>query len=116
METTESLNTRWENTVFHSWQAICRHPGIYREIRWILCRVICDTIDIDAYYPIAERLAGLLEQMGPNTIFHHYFLENVDPDKNCRARYFRHICLDLLNQMDYLCACHQDRHRLERIK
>lgn len=80
-------------------EAIRRHPNEFKEIREILDRVTREPVDIDDYYPLAARLARLLETMGPGTVFHCYYLENIDPCKACQARYFRYICRDLQEQI-----------------
>lgn len=102
MKAVKQLFKKRDRSLKCSEDAICRHPNEFDEIRELLGRVVSEPVDIDDYYPLAARLARLLEAMGPGTVFHHYYLENMDPRKGCQARYFRYICRDLQEQIDQL--------------
>lgn len=96
--------------------AIREHPDKFSEIRRMINRIILEPVDIDEYYPLAERLAALLASMGPETIFTHYFLDNIDPARGCQARYLRFICQDLCQQIDILLHGRSKQRKLQLIK
>jgi hypothetical protein len=98
----QKLVRHYQASIQNSESAIRDYPHEFSEIRKIVDRIIMEPVDIDDYYPLAKRLAGLLETMGPETIFSNYFLENIHPDRGCRARYLRFICKDLKQQMSHL--------------
>jgi hypothetical protein len=112
METMKALIQKHQISMLKSETAVREHPDEFSEIRKILNRVVLEPVDIDAYYPLAEKLARLLEAMGPETIFSHYFTENIDPKRGCQARYFRFMCLDLTEQINHLMQRRGNRRRL----
>ena len=112
MKTMEALSQKHRDSLSRTKAAILRRPRELAEIRGIINRVALETVDIDAYYPLAEKLARLLASFGRDTIFSQYFLENIDPDRGCQARYFRYICLDLLEQINQLMRWSDENRRL----
>lgn len=115
METVATLHKTHRKCLIRSEAAIRRHPHEFSEIRKILNRVVLESVDIDAYYSLAERLVALMEVMGPGTIFTQYFLDNIDPKRGCQARYFRFMCLDLRSQISLLVRRTERPHRLRLI-
>lgn len=112
MKTIETLLHQYRASILRAEAAIRRHPEEFSEIRRIINQVALEPLDIDAYYPLAEKLARLLEAFGPDTIFTNYFLENIDPKRGCQARYFRFICLDLVEQINQLIQWRGEQRRL----
>ncbi len=113
----EKLVQNCQASISKSESAIRDHPIEFSEIRKIVNQIILEPVDIDDYYPLAERLTALLETMGPDTIFFHYFLENIDPNRGCQARYLRFICMDLCQQINHLLhrkIIQQNLHLVER--
>ncbi len=102
MELKPNIFDKREQSLVNTEKAIRKHPDDYLEIKSIVNQVITHPVDIDEYYTVAVNLATLLEKMGPDTIFDHYYLDNVDPRRVCQARYFRYICRDLNEQIDIL--------------
>ena len=115
METVATLQKTHRKCLIRSEAAIRRHPHEFSEIRKIVNRVVLESVDIDAYYSLAERLAGLMAVMGPDTIFTQYFLDNIDPKRGCQARYFRFMCLDLRSQINLLDRRSETQNRLRLI-
>lgn len=115
MEAVGTLPKAHRKCLVRSEFAIRNHPDEFSQIQKILNRVVRESVDIDAYYSLAERLAGLLEVMGPGTIFTQYFLDNIDPKRGCQARYFRFMCLDLRSQIDLLVRRSETQYRLRLI-
>ncbi len=83
-------------------QAIRDKSSQFCEITKILNHVDSNIVDIGEYFQLASVLASLLKEMGTGTIFYHYYFKNIDPNKYGRARYFRPICRDLLQQIGEL--------------
>ncbi|MDY6904853.1 MAG: hypothetical protein SWH61_09210 [Thermodesulfobacteriota bacterium] len=108
-QTITGLIQKREQSLISSREAIKRHPAAFDEIKTIVNRVIQQPVEIDEYFSIANRLARLLETMGPETIFCHYYLENIDPARHCQARFFRYICMDLKGQISELNHWRQKR-------
>ena len=93
--------------------AICEKPDAYAEIKRILIRVTGDVVDID---DIVTRLATLIEKMGDHTFFYSYFYDQIHPKKFGRAKYFRFVCRDLLQQIDAFRTWRKQKRGLEVIK
>jgi len=100
--TKEELEKRRLASLQQSEKAIIRFPDCYDKMKTLLNHVVANKIDIDEYETIACTLAGLIEKMGTDTIFYHYFHENINPKKMGKAKYFRFFCRDLLDQVDEL--------------
>jgi hypothetical protein len=100
--TKEELEKKRFVSLQQSEKAIMRFPDCYFEMKKILTHVVTTKIDIDEYEAIACTLSGLIEKMGKDTIFYHYFHENINPKKMGTAKYFRFFCRDLLDQIDEL--------------
>ena len=116
MELKPSIFEKREQSLVNTEKAICKHPDVYLEIKSIISQVINHPVDINEYYSTARRLAALLESMGRNTVFDPYFIDNVDPRRNCQARYFRYICQDLNEQIKILNHWRKERSQLRVIK
>lgn len=98
------LETRRRNALRWSEKAIQRHPETYAAIRKMLHRILCASMDVSEYYPVATELSGLireLSQNGDETIFQYYY-PHIDPGQSGDPRYFRAMCLDLYEQMQEL--------------
>lgn len=98
------LETRRRNALRWSEKAIQSHPETYAAIRKMLHRILCDSMDVSEYYPVATELAGWireLAQVGDETIFQYYY-PHIDPSQTGDPRYFRAMCLDLYEQMQEL--------------
>ena len=96
------LKRQRHQCLIRSERAILDQPCCYAEIKRLLQHITAEPIDIDEYHPLAARLAALLEQMGPNTIFFLYYHENIDPACKGRARHLRAVGRDLMAQIDEL--------------
>ena len=116
MELRASIFEKREQSLINTEKAIWKHPDEFQEIKTIASQVVRQPVDIDEYYDTALRLATLMEKMGPNTMFEPYFLDNVDPRRNCQARYFRFICRDLNEQIKILNHWRKERLQLRVIK
>ncbi len=81
-------------------KAVRKHPKIFSELRIMVEQILSNSIDVSQYYRLATQLAEQIQAMGKETIFYHYFFENIHPDIRGRARYFRSMCRDLKNQVD----------------
>ena len=115
MQTLNDLRQKRKQSLLKSSEAVKHHPVEFEEIKAILDRVIQKPVEIDEYFPMAGRLARLLETMGPDTIFCHYYLENIDPARNCQARHFRYICMDLQEQIAALNRWRQKQRQIRLI-
>lgn len=115
MKAVDQLFQKRAKSLKRSEDAIRRHPDEFQEIREILDRVAREPLEIDDYYPLAARLARLLKTMGPGTVFHDYYLENIDPHKDCQARYFRYICRDLQEQVAEFVFWRRNRRQLRLV-
>jgi hypothetical protein len=96
------LKQQRHQCLIRSERAILDRPCCYAKIKKLLQQIIAEPIDIDEYHPLAARLALLLDQMGPDTIFFLYYHENIDPTGKGRARHLRSVCRDLTAQIDEL--------------
>lgn len=100
----DELETRWQNAMRWSEKAIQQHPETYAAIRKMLQRILCASMDVSEYFPVATELSGWireLSQVGDETIF-QYFYPHIDPSQTGDPRYFRAMCLDLYEQMQEL--------------
>ncbi len=117
-ETIEDLKQKRHNALVRSEKAVAEHPEAYREIKILVGDVVSRTIDIGDYFSIANRLTRLLETLtrsGSGTIF-TYFFENIDPKQSGDVRYFRGMCLDLLEQLREFDAFRANKRKLSLIK
>ena len=96
--------------------AVLNKSDEYRAIRCMLCRITGGVLDVGDYLSVAIRLAELLTEMGPGTIFHEYFRENIDPRRNGRAEFFRAECADLLRRINELDNWRKERRHLRLVK
>lgn len=83
-------------------RAICKNPEYYREIKKLLTYVVSNPVDISEYDDLAGKIASLLENMGKDTIFYHYFHENINPGQYGAPKFLRFFCRDLLDQLTEL--------------
>ena len=105
-----------DNRFAASARAKRQKPVQAKKIRGILCRIINVPVDIDDWPRLARLLAGLLEEMGPGTIFYEYYFENIHPDCQGSARFFRAECRGLLQLMDELEAWQKKNRCLRLVK
>jgi hypothetical protein len=110
--TLDELKRRWERCLFVSDAAVCRSPQTYARIRGLARHVLTHPVDIDDYAGLARRMSRLIEQMGCDTLFFHYYHDHIDPLKFGRAQYFRPICRDLLDRLDWFAQWRASRRRL----
>jgi|GEM_PF-827852 len=113
--TLAELKKRWEGCLFASEAAVCRSPQTYTRIRHLAKHVLSHPIDIDEYADLAQHMSRLIEQMGCDTLFFHYFHDHIDPLKYGRAQYFRPMCRDLLDRLDWFAHWRATRRRLRVI-
>ena len=114
--TKEELERRRLVSLQQSAKAVIQFPECYAEMKRILDHVVTNKIDIDEYDAIACTLAGLIEKMGTDTIFYHYFHENINPKKMGKAKYFRFFCRDLLMQVDELARWRYAKRNISLVK
>jgi len=114
--TKEELEKRRLNALQQAEKAIIRFPDCYHEMKKLLNHVVTQKIDIDEYESIACALANVIEKMGKDTIFYHYFHENINPKKMGTVKYFRFFCRDLLNQVDELAKWRHVKRNISLIK
>jgi hypothetical protein len=114
--TKEELEKRRITALQQAEKAVIRCPDCYNEMKKILNHVVTKKIDIDEYESIACTLANLIEKMGKDTIFYHYFHENINPKKMGTAKYFRFFCRDLLDQVDELSKWRHSKRKISLIK
>jgi len=114
--TKEELENRRLFSLRQSEKAVIKYPDSYGEMKKLLNHVVTKKIDIDEYETIACTLAGLIEKMGTDTIFYHYFHENINPKKMGKAKYFRFFCRDLLGQVDELTKWRHAERNISLIK
>lgn len=111
-EAIEDLNKKRIECFIVTEQAILNNPETFQEIKRVLIRITYEPVDIDTYFGTACRLARLLKEMGPETIFTRYFHENIDPSLNGKAYFFRAECQSLLEQIDDLNNWRKSRRKL----
>lgn len=112
------LEVRYRNALLLSEVSVRSRPDAYRELKSVLRGINSRILDISEYYPIADRLAGLLRALmrkGDCTIF-DYFIQNIDPCRGGNVRHFRSSCLDLANQLISFDQWRADRRHIKRIK
>jgi len=117
-QTIEDLKKKRLESLMLSEKAVVANPEAYREIKTLVNTVVFKTVDVGNYFTTTSRLAKLLEKMtrvGSGTIF-NYFFENIDPKQYGEARYFRAMCLDLLEQINELDKWRADKRRLIVLK
>ncbi|OQY53598.1 MAG: hypothetical protein B6245_22650 [Desulfobacteraceae bacterium 4572_88] len=114
--TREILEKRRLACLAISEKAVREHPREFHEIKRLLNYVLSNPIDIDRYFCTACTLAKLLDHMGKGTLFYHYYYENIHPNQFGRARYFRFMCRDLLEQINDLNQWRASRCKLVLIK
>ena len=83
-------------------QAVTENPSYYRDIKKLLTYVVSNPVDISEYEDLAGEIASLLENMGKDTIFYHYFYENIHPGQYGVPKFLRFFCRDLLDQLSEL--------------
>lgn len=83
-------------------KAVNQNPEYYYEIKRLLTHVVSNPVDISEYEDLAKTIADLLEMMGRDTIFFHYFHENINPRKYGTPKFLRFFCRDLLDQLTEL--------------
>lgn len=110
------LQAKWRAYYHASEEMIRKQPEAYREILSLLDRICKRPVDIDEYWDMAVRLSGLLEQMGEGTVFYNYFFEQINPCYYGVARYLRHLCLDLREQIEALNRWRRENRRLRLVK
>lgn len=110
------LQAKWREYYEASDAVIRQKPDVYREIMAMLHGVCARPLDIDDYWDIAVRLSEYLEQMGEGTVFYNYFFEQINPYHYGNVRYFRHLCLDLREQIDALNRWRRENRRLRLVK
>lgn len=113
--TKKDLERLRQECYWRSERAINEQPGQYRKIRDMLDYVLSHQIDINDYFCLARELSESLRAMGKGTVF-HYFHENIHPNKNGRARYFRAECMDLLVQIHELNKWRAGKRKLTVVK
>jgi hypothetical protein len=106
------LQAKWRE-YYEASEAMVRVKfSVYKEIMAILQKVCTQPVDIDEYWDMAVRLSEFLEQMGQGTVFYNYFFEQINPYHYGNVRYFRHLCLDLREQIAAFNEWRQTRRRL----
>jgi hypothetical protein len=111
-EALEKLHKRKIECFELSERSILKNPETFREIKRRLLRISIEPIDIDEYFCTAYRLAQLLKKMGPATIFTSYFDENIDPNLNGKAYFFRTECIKLLEQIEELNTWRKNKRKM----
>jgi len=114
--TKEELEKRRLNALQQAEKAVIRLPDCYNEMKKLLNHVVTKKIDIDEYESVACALANLIEKMGTDTVFYHYFHENINPKKLGTAKHFRFFCRDLLGQIDELSKWRHSKRKISLIK
>ena len=116
--TVEDLKNRRRQSLENTRKAIAACPGEYREVKRMLDRVLCGSVDISAYYRIARELSGLLEVLNaayPGSVF-AYYEAHMHPDKKGDARYFKVICTDLRQQIKSVDQYRRRSHNLRLVQ
>ena len=116
--TIQELEGRYRDALLVSEASVRTRPDAYRELKRVLREINSRVLDVSEYYPMADRLAGLLRMMirqGDRTIF-DYFIQNIDPCRGGNVRHFRSSCLDLESQLNRFDQWRAERHHLKRIK
>ena len=80
-------------------KAVCDFPDHYRKIKKTVNHILTHPIDVGEYYDVSLKLAGMVQDLGTDTIFYPYFFENIHPNMKGRAKYFRSVCRDLKTQL-----------------
>ncbi len=116
--TREILEDRWNRFLVCSEAAIRKHPELFREIKRHLESVFSRSIDVSEYYPLARKLSEMLRELGRHheeSIF-AYFGTHLDPQQAGDPRYFRAMCLDLIQQIQQIEQWRMQGRSLRRIK
>jgi hypothetical protein len=96
--TIAELEHRWEKVLSVTRAAVARHPDVYRELKSLATDIVEKPIDIKAYLPTAEKLAGLLRIMDPDrrgSLF-CFFSDRIAPCSVWQVPLLRMECKDLL--------------------
>jgi len=110
------LQTKWREYYAATETALTANYPAYREILGLFDRICTRPVEIDEYWDMAVRLGKLLEQMGPGTVFYNYFFEQINPYHQGTARHFRHLCLDLREQIQAFDRWRREKRRLRLVK
>ncbi len=116
--TMEDLKNRRRQSLENARKAIAVRPREYREVKRMLDRVLCGSVDISAYYRIARELVSLLEALNgacPGSLFAYYYI-HMHPDKKGDARYFKVICADLRQQIKSVDQYRRQSHNLRLVE
>ena len=118
LPTMDDLKNRRRQSLENAGKAIAACPGEYREIKRVLDRVLCGSVDISAYYRIARELVGLLEALNAactGSVF-AYYETHMHPDKKGDARYFKVMCADLRQQIKSVDQYRRRSHNLRLVE
>lgn len=116
--TMEDLKNRRRQSLENARKAIAARPGEYREVKRMLDRVLCRSVDISEYHRIARQLVGLLEALNaayPGSLFAYYYT-HMHPDKKGDARYFKVMCADLRQQIKSVDQYRRQSHNLRLVQ
>ncbi|MFW6081648.1 MAG: hypothetical protein ACOC7W_07025 [Desulfosalsimonas sp.] len=115
--TIEDLKQRRQQALDRAEKAIAGSPGEYREIKRLLDAVLDRPVDVSDYYRVATKIVRLLEMLSatsPDSLF-AYYCNNIDPNRQGDARYFKIVCRDLRHQLELIDQYRRQRHKLRII-
>ncbi|MFP3981429.1 MAG: hypothetical protein ACLFUY_08550 [Desulfobacterales bacterium] len=116
--TMDDLKNRRRQSLENARKAIAARPGEYRELKRVLDRVVCHSVDISDYHRTARELVGLLEALNaacPGSVFDYYYT-HMHPDKKGDARYFKVLCADLRQQIKSVDQYRRRSHNLRLVE
>ncbi len=113
--TVAELEKRWDEVLLATQVAVSRYPETYRELKSLVGDIVDKPLDIRAYMPTVEKLAGLLKTMDPmgrGSIF-YIFIDRIAPNSIWQVALLRMECKDML---DHLSAFERWRLKGRRLK
>jgi hypothetical protein len=116
--TIDELRRKQAEAWMASQQAVARRYGTYQAIKRLIDQINAGPLDVSEYYPVANRLGGLLNEIKAgfrDTIF-HYYADQIDPAQKGDVRCFRMECDQLSEQLKELDRLRAQQHRLRLVK
>ena len=114
----KDLQRRRRESLEKAEKAIASRPGEYLQIKRLLAEILSRPVEVGEYHRIARRLTGLLEQLNagaPDSLFAYYY-DNLAPERQGDARYFKMVCTDLNEQIRHVDKFRRQRHNLRIIQ
>lgn len=116
--TVRELQVRWEKALAATRNAASMHPETYRDLKAQAAEIVENTIDINDYFPMVEKLLSRLKAMDPcghGSIF-DIFSARISPSDIWQVKMLRMECKDLLNHLSAFDEWRRNQHHLRMVK